>query len=336
VVSLRAAVTRRLENAERLGACVERTQGQLMSVVGLQRWFPLWALLGCAFAYGWPEPFAGAGAAIVPLLGLVMFGMGMTLGSRDFLAVARRPGAVVLGVSLQFFLMPLIGWLLASTAGLAGGLVAGVVLLGSCPGGTASNVMCYLARGDVALSVTLTAVSTVLAVVATPVLTWFYVGERIEVPVFALLQSTTKIVLVPVVLGITVNRFLGARLYRLKSAFPLISMLAIVIIIAIIVGMNHAFIRKTGAGLVAVVILHNLCGLALGYYLPRILRRSEAECRTLALEIGMQNSGLAVALASVHFSALAALPGALFSIWHNLSGSVLAGRWSRRVADGAA
>jgi len=124
-----------------------------MSVVGLQRWFPLWALLSSAFAYARPEPFAAAGDAIVLLLGLVMFGMGMTLSGRDFMAVVSRPGVVVLGVSLQFLVMPLIGWLLASTAGLAGGLVAGVVLLGSCPGGTASNVMCYLARGDVALSI---------------------------------------------------------------------------------------------------------------------------------------------------------------------------------------
>jgi BASS family bile acid:Na+ symporter len=307
-----------------------------MNIVGLQRWFPLWALMGSALAYTRPDPFAAAGPAIVPLLGLVMFGMGMTLSGSEFMAVLRRPGIVVLGVSLQFLLMPLIGWLLANSAGLADGLVAGVVLLGSCPGGTASNVMCYLARGDVALSITLTAVSTLLAVVATPVLTWLYVGERIEVPVFALLHSTAKIVLVPVVLGITVNRFLGGRLDRFRSVFPLIPMLAIVTIIAIIVGMNHASIRELGIGLVAVVILHNLCGLAAGYYLPRMVRRSEAECRTLALEIAMQNSGLAVALATAHFSALAALPGALFSIWHNLSGSILAGRWSRGVADGGA
>jgi BASS family bile acid:Na+ symporter len=304
-----------------------------MSAVGLQRWFPFWALMGSALAYLWPDSFAAAKAAIVPLLGVVMFGMGMTLSGRDFMAVVRRPGIVALGVTLQFFMMPLTGWLLANAAGLAGGLVAGVVLLGSCPGGTASNVICYLARGDVALSITLTAVSTLLAVVATPVLTWFYVGERIEVPVFALLQSTAKIVLVPVVLGITVNRLLAGRLARLQSALPLISMLAIVVIIAIIVGANHGSMREIGLGLVAVVILHNLAGLATGYYLPRMLRRNEAECRTLAIEVGMQNSGLAVALATVHLSALAALPGALFSIWHNLSGSILAGHWSRRVVD---
>ena len=304
-----------------------------MSAVGLQRWFPFWALMGSALAYLWPDSFAAAKAAIVPLLGVVMFGMGMTLSGRDFMAVVRRPGIVALGVTLQFFMMPLTGWLLANAAGLAGGLVAGVVLLGSCPGGTASNVICYLARGDVALSITLTAVSTLLAVVATPVLTWFYVGERIEVPVFALLQSTAEIVLVPVVLGITVNRLLAGRLARLQSALPLISMLAIVVIIAIIVGANHGSMREIGLGLVAVVILHNLAGLATGYYLPRVLRRNEAECRTLAIEVGMQNSGLAVALATVHLSALAALPGALFSIWHNLSGSILAGHWSRRVVD---
>lgn len=302
-----------------------------MSVVGLQRWFPLWALLASACAYARPELFATAGPAIVPLLGLVMFGMGMTLSGSDFLAVVRKPAVVLLGVSLQFLLMPLTGWLLASTTGLTAGLVAGVVLLGSCPGGTASNVMCYLARGDVALSITLTAVSTLLAVVATPLLTWFYVGERVDVPVLGLLQSTAKIVLMPVVLGAAINYFSAGRLARLRSAFPIISMLAVVVIIAIIVSMNRAAIGQMGAGLVAVVVLHNLCGLALGYWVPRVLRCSETECRTLAIEVGMQNSGLAVALASAHFSALAALPGALFSIWHNLSGSVLASRWSRRA-----
>jgi len=305
-----------------------------MTVSGLQRWFPLWALLACVVAYARPVPFAAAGPAIVPLLGLVMFGMGMTLNGSDFLAVLRRPGLVLLGVGLQFLLMPLLGWLLAGGGGLSAGLAAGVVLLGSCPGGTASNVICYLARGDVALSITLTAVSTLLAVVATPLLTWLYVGERVEVPVAGLLLSTAKIVLLPVLLGIAVNHVAGERLARLKSVFPLLSMAAIVTIIAIIVAMNQESMQLLGASLAAVVVLHNLLGLALGYALPRMLGCGEAECRTLAIEVGMQNSGLAVALASEHFSPVAALPGVLFSIWHNITGSLLAARWSRRAATG--
>ena len=302
-----------------------------MSAAGWQRWFPLWALLASALAYVHPAPFASAGAAIVPLLALVMFGMGMTLTSADFLAVLRRPAVVLLGVGLQFLLMPLLAWLLAGGAALPPELAAGVVLLGSCPGGTASNVMCYLARGDVALSITLTAVSTVLAVVATPLLTWLYVGERVPVPVTGLLLSTAEIVLLPVLLGLVINHAFGAHLRRLKSGFPVLSMAAIVAIIAIIVALNRGSVEQLVPLLVAVVMLHNVAGLALGYCLPRIMGRSETECRTLAIEVGMQNSGLAVALATEHFSSLAALPGALFSIWHNLTGSLLAGRWSRRA-----
>jgi BASS family bile acid:Na+ symporter len=301
-----------------------------MDLSKLPRWFPLWAVLGSALAYAFPKYLLEARASIVPLLGIVMFGMGMTLSAKDFVSVLRRPGMVFLGVSLQYLLMPFIGWVLAGMAGLSAGLMAGVVLLGSCPGGTASNVICYLAGGDVALSITLTAVSTLLAVLATPLLTWLYVGERIPVPVLALLQSTAKIVLIPVILGLAFNHVLGKRLETVRHVFPVLSMLAIVFIIAIIVAMNRNQMGELVAGLLLVVILHNLCGLALGYYVPRLLGRSEIESRTLAIEVGMQNSGLAVALATQHFSAAAALPGALFSIWHNLSGSWLAGRWSQR------
>jgi BASS family bile acid:Na+ symporter len=300
----------------------------------LQRWFPLWALLGSAAAYLFPEYPGAAKPAIVPLLGIVMFGMGITLTGRDFISVLQRPAIVLLGVGLQFLVMPLLGWVLSGLAGLSAGLMAGVVLLGSCPGGTASNVICYLARGDVALSITLTAGSTLLAVVLTPVLTWLYVGERVPVPVVALLLSTVKIVLLPVVLGIVVNQLLGKRLEPARHVFPLLSMLAIIFIISIIVAVNRDQMSELAGGLILVVILHNLCGLAAGYFLPRLLKRSEAESRTLAIEVGMQNSGLAVALAAGHFSTQAALPGALFSIWHNLSGSLLAGRWSQRAVKG--
>jgi BASS family bile acid:Na+ symporter len=301
-----------------------------MTVPGLQRWFPVAALLAAALAFRFPDIPATAGPAIVPLLGLVMFGMGITLTGQDFVRVLRRPVIVVLGVGLQFMVMPFLGWLLAGLAGLSAGLSAGVVLLGSCPGGTASNLICYLARGDVALSITLTAVSTLLAVLLTPVLTWAYVGERVPVPVGALLFSTAKIVLVPVTLGVLTNHLIGRRLHTVKHLFPVLSMLAIVCIIGIIVAANRDDVSLLAGSLLAVVVLHNLLGLAAGYGVPRLLGRPVTECRTLALEVGMQNSGLAVALASAHFSAQAALPGALFSIWHNLSGSMLAGRWSQR------
>lgn len=292
--------------------------------------FPLWAVLATLAALWQPGPLVPLKPAIVPLLGLVMFGMGMTLVPAGFAAVLQRPLPVLLGVLLQFGVMPLAGWLLALTLGLSPGLLAGMVLLGSCPGGTASNVICYLARGDVALSITLTAVSTLLAVVATPVLTLWYAGTVVPVPAADMLLSILRIIIVPVGLGMLLNRYLHRQLEPLRHVFPLVSMLAIVLIIAVIVALNHDQLNALVPAVVLAVVLHNMIGLLLGYGLPRLAGRGQRECRTLAIEVGMQNSGLAVALAVKYFSATAALPGALFSIWHNLSGSLLAGYWSRR------
>ena len=292
--------------------------------------FPFWAILGAGAAALFPDAFLPLKAGIVPLLGLVMFGMGMTLTPANFLEVARRPFSILVGVALQFLVMPLAGFLVATGFGLAPMLVAGVVLVGSCPGGTASNVITYLARGDVALSITLTAISTCLAIVATPILTWLYVGQSVAVPVLDMLLSILKIVLLPVGLGVLVNRFLGHRLGPMKETFPLVSVVAIVLIIAIIVALNRAELATLGLAVGVVVVLHNLLGLAGGYGLSKLFGFDERTSRTLAIEVGMQNSGLGVALAVQYFSAAAALPGALYSVWHNLSGAALASLWSRR------
>ncbi|MES9990877.1 MAG: bile acid:sodium symporter family protein [Candidatus Thiodiazotropha sp.] len=294
------------------------------------RLFPLWALLFSLIAYGMPDPFIDLKPAIVPLLGVVMFGMGMTLTWQNFTAVLKRPQVIGLGVLLQYLLMPLLAWLIAELLALPPYLMAGLVLVGACPGGTASNVVCYLARGDVALSITLTTASTLLAIVATPLLTWLYVGQKVPVPVLSMLWSIFKIVLMPVALGVFINTLFGRRLSGLKHLFPLVSVAAIVVIIAIIVALNRGNLATMGMAVALAVILHNLLGLTAGYWLPRALGWDEPICRTLAIEVGMQNSGLGVALAVKYFSAAAALPGALFSIWHNLTGSMLAGYWSRR------
>ncbi len=259
-----------------------------------------------------------------------MFGMGITLTWQSFKQVLKRPGMIGLGVLLQYLLMPLLAWLIAQRLGLPPYLLAGMVLVGACPGGTASNVVCYLARGDVALSITLTTVSTLLAIVATPLLTWLYVGQKVPVPVESMLLSIFKIVLLPVALGVVVNSLFGNRLKAVKHLFPLLSVLAIVVIIAIIVALNRSNLSSMGMGVALAVVLHNLSGLLFGYWIPRLMGQDQRTCRTLAIEVGMQNSGLGVALAVKYFSAAAALPGALFSIWHNLSGSMLAGYWSRR------
>jgi BASS family bile acid:Na+ symporter len=299
--------------------------------VALTRLFPLWAILGSALAWFLPGWFVTLKPAIVPLLGVVMFGMGITLNAGHFLTILQRPFPVMLGVVLQFLLMPLVAWLLVGLLALPLPLGVGLILVGCCPGGTASNVICYLARGHVALSITLTAVSTLLAVLVTPLLTLVYAGQSVPVPVLDMLLSIFRIIFLPVTLGVLANHFLHDRLSGLRTVFPAVSVAAIVVIIAIIVALNHEQLVHMAGGVVLAVAAHNLLGLLGGYWVPRWLGREERECRTLAIEVGMQNSGLAVALAVKHFSAAAALPGALFSIWHNLSGAALAADWSRRA-----
>ena len=291
--------------------------------------FPLWAILFSTIAFFEPALFAGFKPAIVPLLGVVMFGMGFSLTLGNFTEVLRRPGVIALGTALQYLVMPLAAWLVGSLFGLPPLITTGLILVGSCPGGTASNVVCYLARGDVALSITVTTVSTLLAIIATPLLTLLYVGKTVPVPVLPMLLSIAKIVLFPVLAGVLINHFAGHRLKPLKHIFPLLSVAAIVIIIAIIVALNHTNIAGMGLAVALAVIAHNTIGLKCGYWIPRVLGQDERTCRTLAIEVGMQNSGLGVALAIKYFSSAAALPGALFSIWHNLSGSLLAGWWQR-------
>jgi BASS family bile acid:Na+ symporter len=291
--------------------------------------FPVWALLACAWAYFQPAPWAGMRALIVPLLGVVMFGMGLTLTGADFRRVFLRPRIIALGLAAQFGFMPLLAFCISLALGLDAQLTAGMVLVGCVSGGTASNVITYLARGDTALSITLTLCSTVLAVGATPLLTWLYLRETVPVPVAEMLMSILQIVLLPVLAGVVINQFLGRRLAPLQPLFPLLSVLAIVVIIGIIIGLNQERVASTTAIVLLAVVLHNSGGLAFGYGVARLSGCEPAICRTLAIEVGMQNSGLAVALGMKYFSATAALPGALFSIWHNLSGSVLAAWWSR-------
>ncbi|MEW8200951.1 MAG: bile acid:sodium symporter family protein [Candidatus Thiodiazotropha endolucinida] len=296
----------------------------------ITRLFPVWALLFSLIAYGKHDLFVDMKPAIVPLLGVVMFGMGMTLTWKNFTDILKKPVIIGFGVFMQYLVMPFAAWLIAVVSGLPPYLMAGLVLVGACPGGTASNVVCFLARGDVALSITLTTASTLLAIIATPILTWLYVGQKVPVPVASMLWSIFKIVLLPVTLGVLVNTLFGRKLGAFKHIFPLLSVLAIVVIIAIIVSLNRDNLANMGMAIALAVIMHNLLGLMGGYWLPKLLGWDERVCRTLAIEVGMQNSGLGVALAVKYFSVAAALPGALFSIWHNLTGSMLAGYWSRR------
>lgn len=292
--------------------------------------FPLWALLLSGIAFYFPDVFAALKPGIVPLLAVIMMGMGMTLTLEDFKRVGRQPVIVFIGVLLQFLIMPFAAYAISIALNLSLPLLIGLVLVGASSGGTASNVICYLAKGNVALSITLTLCSTLLAVIAMPTLTWLYLGERIPVPVWGMLLTVLKIVIAPVCVGVLINHLAGQRLTRVRPFFPVMSVIAIVLIIAIIVAINQARIGELSVIIILAVILHNMIGLLSGYWLTRWLGYDRQTCRTLAIEVGMQNSGLSVALAIKYFSPLAALPGAVFSIWHNLTGSILASVWARK------
>ena len=291
--------------------------------------FPLAAILISVFSWLAPGVLSGYVDLIVPLLGLVMFSMGLSLNFKDFKLVMLRPGWIALGVSLQYLLMPLIAWVISTLLELPAAVAAGMILIGACPGGTASNIICYLARGNVALSITLTSVSTLLAIILTPYVTYLYVDESINVPVLMMVKSLLVIIIIPVVSGIVLNHFFHSRLISVKRYLPIVSMLCVVFIIGIIVARNETNLSQLGLLLVVAVILHNILGLLSGYWFTRVFTAERQVAKTIAIEVGMQNSGLGIVLANQYFSAAAALPGVLFSIWHNISGALLAGHWAR-------
>ena len=260
------------------------------------------------------------------LLGVVMFGMGLTLSLRDFRIVFSRPKDVIIGCLAQFTIMPLLAWGLARAFALDEALALGVVLVGCCPGGTASNVITYLAKGDLALSVGMTGVSTLLAPLLTPLLTWALAGKSINVDVVSMFLSILWVVIVPIIVGLMVKWLWPKFTERATDYLPAFSSLAIALIVAIIIAANASKLLAGGMIIVVVVMLHNVCGLSLGYLIGRLLSLSEPKKRAISIEVGMQNSGLASSLATLHFAAypLASIPGAIFSVWHNISGAVVA------------
>ncbi len=292
--------------------------------------FPLWALLVSTLAFFFNTPFAALHSAIVPLLACVMFMMGLTLNKTDFQRIALDPRPVLVGVGLQFLLMPVLALTFSTMLQLSDQLTIGMVLVGSCAGGTASNVVCYLARGDVALSVSMTMTSTLAGVFATPLLCSFYLSETVSVDSWALLLNILQIVFVPVLFGFACKYFFNEIAQKFETVVPTFSVLIILLIIAIVVALNADRLLDVGLVTFAAVVLHNLSGLTGGFYLSRLFGLDLRQSQTIAIEVGMQNSGLGVALATQFFSATAALPGALFSVWHNISGSLLASVWGRK------
>ena len=298
--------------------------------------FTLWIILFSAVAFYFPSPFAGLSGLIVPVLGVIIFGMGMTLRAEDFRRILKRPRDVGVGVAAQYGIMPAAGLVLAWAFGLDPVLASGVILVGSCPGGTASNVITYLARGDVALSVTITSATTLIAPIMIPAAMYIFAGKWIDVPALGLFISTVKIILFPVALGVAARAILRDKIEYVLPVLPSLSAVSIVFIVAVIVAANAGSIASVGAEVALIVVIHNAIGLSAGYGLARLSGMNVTSARAVSVEVGMQNSGLAVALANVHFGALAALPGAVFSVWHNISGSAIAWWWRRNPArDGS-
>ncbi|WEM45508.1 bile acid:sodium symporter family protein (plasmid) [Photobacterium sp. DA100] len=292
--------------------------------------FPVWAVLFAVLAYISPSLFVGLKTQIVPLLTIIMLAMGISLSPKDFVNVAQHKKAVGIGVILQFLIMPLTALLISLLLGFSIELTVGMILVGSVAGGTSSNVMAFLAKGNVALSISMTAISTLLGVIVTPLLVELLVGQTVDVPVSAMLMSLVKIVLLPVSIGLVINTFAQKAVEKIHSLLPLVSMVAIVLIIAIVVALNANNLSQIGSVVALAVILHNGIGLIAGYYSCRLLGFEESTCRTIAFEVGLQNSGLATALAMKFFSPASAIAGTIFSVWHNISGSLLAGYWANK------
>ncbi len=278
-----------------------------------------------------PWTFKWAASWVTILLGIVMFGMGMTLRLQDFRLVFQRPRDVFVGALAQFTVMPGLAWMLAKAFNLPPELAVGVILVGTCPGGTSSNVMTYLAKGDVALSVSMTMTTTILAPFVTPLLTWWLAGAWIEISLQAMMLSIVKMVVVPIILGIIVNAFWGDFVRKAVKLLPLVSVTAIVLIVGGVVAVSSAKILETGLLIMGVVICHNLLGYLLGYLIAKATHMNLAKSKAVAIEVGMQNSGLATSLALLHFGAAAAIPGAIFSVWHNISGSLTANYLASRM-----
>jgi bile acid:Na+ symporter, BASS family len=295
---------------------------RLSSFVG--NTFAVWVLLFAFLSFFIPSGFTWIAPYIVPLLGIIMFGMGLTLSANDFKEVFRRPKDVAIGVGAQFVIMPLLAFALATLLPVPPEVAVGVILVGCCPGGTSSNVMTYLSKGDTALSVSITAVSTILAPILTPLLVLLFASKWLSVSAGDLFVSIVKIVLVPIILGLVVKYLFGKKVEAGVKALPLVSVAAIVAIVAAVVSVNQEKIAETGAIIFAIVVLHNCIGYLIGYGLAKLFGMTPTKRRAVSIEVGMQNSGLGASLAAIHFSPLAAVPSAIFSVWHNISGPIIA------------
>lgn len=293
----------------------------------LTRYIGIIILIFSALAFWKPEGFGWATNYTSIFLGVAMFGMGLTIQTEDFKIVFSHPKEILIGCVAQYTVMPLAAWLLSIIFKLEPDLAIGVILVGCCPGGTASNVITYIAGGDVALSVGMTIVSTLIAPLMTPILVFLLGGAWVEVSLWAMVASVVKVILVPVLMGLLIHKIFRRQIERIYQVLPLISVISIVMIISGIVAVNKEKLMVSGALVFGIVVLHNFLGMALGLLSAKLLKLPYDKETAIAIEVGMQNSGLAVSLATANFAAnpLATLPGAIFSVWHNIAGSIFAG-----------
>ena len=293
----------------------------------IARWMGVLVLLVAMLSLAVPASFKWIDTWwINPLLGIIMFGMGLTLSPGDFKVVLSRPKDILIGCLAQFTVMPSLAWLLAWSFSLPKELALGVILVGCCPGGTASNVITYLAKGDLALSVGMTATSTLLAPLLTPLLVWLLAGTMVDIDTMGMLKSIVYVVIAPIAGGLLCQRFLTRLTRSLTPFLPAFSSLVIAITVGVVVSHNADRLVAGGMLVVVVVMAHNLLGLTIGFLIGRLLRLQKPKCVAVSIEVGMQNSGLASSLAVLHFASypLATIPGAIFSVWHNISGALVA------------
>ncbi|MCT9167476.1 sodium transporter [Acinetobacter baumannii] len=298
----------------------------------VQKTFALWVIIFAALALWQPEFFVWLKAYIPWILGIIMLGMGMTMTVDDFKGVLQSPKAVLIGVVAQFVVMPGLAFILCKLFNLPPEIAVGVILVGCCPGGTASNVITYMAKGNVALSVACTSVSTLLAPVLTPAIFYLLASQWLKIDAASMFISILQVVLLPIVIGLILRTWLKRQVESYIQVMPLVSVISIVAIVAAIIGGSKAAILQSGLLILAVVILHNGLGYLLGFTAARFFKLPYADSKAIAIEVGMQNSGLGVALAAVHFAAspITAVPSAIFSLWHNISGPALATYWASR------
>jgi BASS family bile acid:Na+ symporter len=292
----------------------------------LTRYVAVVIILFSIWAFFQPTTFSWATSYTSIFLGIIMFGMGLTIKPADFKVVFTHPKEVVLGAIAQYTVMPLAAWVLATALQLPADLALGVILVGCCPGGTASNVITYIAKGDVPLSVGMTIVSTLIAPLMTPLLVFWLAGAWVDVSFMAMFISVVQVVLVPVLAGIAVSALARDAVDKISDILPLISVLAIALIVAGIVAVNREKILTSGLLVLVVVMMHNGVGLLAGWGIAKAAKLDYRKVTAVSIEVGMQNSGLAVSLAAANFAAnpLATLPGAIFSVWHNIAGSIFA------------